>query len=260
MSVKWIDTSRLSFKSLLKLEKIQIDWIKDCKIPQKEFVVALKANFEVEKYLYANSSIFSDYLNTLPEVDINKMNKAEVRSAEIAVMNAINDWLTYVIDPSVYDEQEFLKWDDQELLSLTDFSDRIIADIGAGTGRLAFTVAPKVKRVYCVEPIRNLRDYMVEKTKKLKINNIHIVDGLIEKIPFKDNFADITMAGHVFGDHPEQELAELERITKKKGMIILCPGNDDKDNSTHKLLVDHGFDYSSFEEPKDGMKRKYWRK
>jgi hypothetical protein len=49
------------------------------------------------------------------------------------------------------------------------------------------------------------------------------------------------------------------RVTKKSGMIILCPGNIDKDNATHDFLIEKGFMWSRFEEPNDGMKRKYWK-
>lgn len=67
------------------------------------------------------------------------------------------------------------------------------------------------------------------------------------------------MGGHVFGDTPEEEYKELLRVTKPGGMIILCPGNGDKDNEIHRFLVDKGFEWSRFEEPRDGIKRKYWK-
>ncbi len=67
------------------------------------------------------------------------------------------------------------------------------------------------------------------------------------------------MSGHVFGDNLEEENQELERMVKKGGMIIHCSCNNDKDNETHKFLVSRGYKWSKFEEPEDGMKRKYWK-
>ena len=67
------------------------------------------------------------------------------------------------------------------------------------------------------------------------------------------------MAGHVYGDDLEDEYNELMRVTKKNGMIILCPGNNDEDNDIHKYLISKGFSWSVFEEPTDGNKRKYWK-
>ena len=149
--------------------------------------------------------------------------------------------------------------DDNELLSLTDFSGKIVMDIGAGTGKLAFVAAKVAKIVYGVEPVDSLRWYMRSKAKALNLDNFYAVDGLIEKIPFGSDYADIVVGGHVFGDFPDIEYAELERVVKNAGMIILCPGNNDEDNDRHRFLVDKGFSWSVFEEPEDGMKRKYWK-
>ncbi|MBU1291701.1 hypothetical protein KJ898_07920, partial [bacterium] len=76
---------------------------------------------------------------------------------------------------------------------------------------------------------------------------------------FQDNFADIVMGGYVFGDNKEAEHKEMERVTKKGGIVIYCPGNDDLDNERHQFLVNKGYKWSKFETPGKGMKRKYWR-
>ena len=40
------------------------------------------------------------------------------------------------------------------------------------------------------------------------------------------------MGGHVFGDEPEAEWRELERVTKPGGWVILCPGNNDVEDES----------------------------
>ncbi len=57
-----------------------------------------------------------------------------VRAAEVAVLDSMQDWLIYVLDPAIYDRLSFLGWDDDSLLSMADFKDKIVLDIGAGTG------------------------------------------------------------------------------------------------------------------------------
>jgi hypothetical protein len=42
-------------------------------------------------------------------------------------------------------------------------------------------------------------------------------------------------------------------------MVILCPGNNDRDEGRHSFLVGRGCAWSRFEEPGDGWKRKYWK-
>ena len=133
-----------------------------------------------------------------------------------------------------------------------------IVDVGSGTGKQAFAVAPLCKAVYCVEPAWSLRRYLRERAEREHVKNLYVADGLMESLPFEDGFADIITSGHVFGDSPDAELAEMLRVTKPGGMVILIPGNNDCDNAVHHFLTDTGFAFGRFEEPGDGWKRKYW--
>jgi hypothetical protein len=51
----------------------------------------------------------------------------------------------------------------------------------------------------------------------------------------------------------------MKRVTKLGGMLILCPGTCPIETKAHDFLVSQGFSWSVFEEPQDGMKRKYWK-
>jgi ubiquinone/menaquinone biosynthesis C-methylase UbiE len=183
-----------------------------------------------------------------------------VRQAEIRVLAAINDWIIYAVDPDVYARQPFLGWDTGELLEMADFGGKLVIDVGPGTGRQAFAVARLASVVWAVEPSGNLRDYLRARSRELGMNNVYLVDGLMTELPFPDRFADIVMSGHVYGDEPEAELAEMLRVTKTGGDVLLIPGNNDVDNPAHAHLVANGFEWARFEEPGDGTKRKYWRK
>ncbi len=258
MSVKWIDTTKLSFKSLLLLERWQIELFS--KRPfNKDLAIALKANPEIEWFLRHKCLEISDWLDKVLSIETTGSNPEDIRKAELTILNEINDWLTYAVDPAIYDNQSFLKWNSTELLNLIDFSGKVILDIGSGTGKLAFLVADKAKTIYAVEPIENLRHWMKNKAQEKNLNNFYVADGFIESLPFSDGFADVVMSGHVFGDNLEKENQELERVAKKGGMIIHCPGNNDEDNETHQFLINHDYKWSKFKEPDDGVKRKYWK-
>ncbi len=259
MPVKWIDTTKLSFKSLLLLEKWQIKLFPKMPSLEKAFTITLKANPEVEWFLRHKCPEISGWLDKVLLLEATGSGAEDIRKSELAIMDEINDWLTYAIDPAIYDNQSFLKWDSAELLRLTDFSGKVVLDIGSGTGKLAFLIADKAKTIYAVEPVENLRHWMRNKAWKKNLNNFYVVDGFIEDLPFSNSFADIAMSGHVFGDNPEEENQEMERVVKKGGMIIHCPGNNDENNETHRFLVDHGYKWSRFKEPNDGVKRKYWK-
>ena len=260
MPVDWIDVTPLSFNALLLLERVQLSWFPGW-VPEGELAIALRANPAVEWYLRHKCPPLKPWLDRIvaeaggaPDPGLER-----VRQAELAVMREINDLLVYVIDPAIYDSQPFLNWDSGELLTLADFFGKTVVDVGSGTGRLALAVAPRAAAVFAVEPVANLRAYLKDKARSRGLSNVYPVDGLITDLPFPDAFADVTMGGHVFGDHPEEEEREMARVTRPGGMVILCPGNNDVDEGWHGFLVSRGYRWSRFEEPGDGWKRKYWR-
>jgi SAM-dependent methyltransferase len=260
MSLNWIDVNYLSFNTLLLLERVQLSWFPGW-LPENETAIALQANPTVEWYLRHKCPEIISWIDQIltSSKSVPAPDPELIRRAEIKVLECINDLVVYAVDPGIYDAQPFLGWDSNELRMLTDFSGKLVIDIGSGTGRLAFVAAEKAYAVFAVELVSNLRCYIKQKAKALNINNVFPVDGLITDLPFPDGFADITMGGHVFGDNPPAEYAEMRRVTKSGGMIILCPGSSHSETTAHEYLVSNGFHWSRFEEPVDGMKRKYWK-
>ena len=260
MALNWIDVSQLSFNALLLLERIQLSWFPGW-VPEGELAIALQANPAVDWYLRHKCPELIPWMDRInpPDKPSSPQSAEQVRQAEIRVMNTINDLLVYVVEPAIYDAQPFLGWDSNELLQVADFNQKIVIDVGSGTGRLAFIAGGFASAVYAVEPVGNLRWYIKQKAQALQIANIFPVDGLITDIPFSTGFADITMCGHVYGGHPEAELSEMKRVTKSGGMLILCPGTSLTETKAHDYLLSQGFNWSVFDEPQDGPKRKYWQ-
>jgi SAM-dependent methyltransferase len=259
MPQRWIDTSQLNINTLLLLEKVQLTWLPGW-LPEDELGTVLLAHPHVDWFMRTKCPQIVPWVDGVLAKAQPAPDSAGLRQAEIAILKSIADLAVYALDPARYDAQPFLGWDDRELTSVLDFNGKVVVDIGAGTGRLAFTVAPLARAVFAVEPVANLRDYLREKSRRLGFDNVYPVDGLIEAIPFPADFADVAVAGHVFGGVPQQELAEMTRVVRPGGWIVLCPGNNDADNNEHRLLLEHGFSWSCFEEPGDGIKRKYWKR
>ncbi|MFO8035301.1 MAG: class I SAM-dependent methyltransferase [Anaerolineales bacterium] len=260
MSLNWIEVTHLPFNVLLLLEREQISWLPGW-VPEEDLGIALHANPCVAWYLKEKCPDIKTWVEQVLSQAEEVSDPEQVREAEIEVMNTINDLLVYVVDPALYDELPFLGWDSEELSGLVDFEGRDVIDVGAGTGRLAFVAAEEgAHAVFAVEPVGNLRRYMKRKAHGRGLSNLFPVDGLITDIPFPDDFVDVCMGGHVFGDAPEEEHGEMVRVTKPGGMVILCPGNNDRDEGWHDFLVEMGFAWSRFLEPEDGWKRKYWKR
>jgi SAM-dependent methyltransferase len=258
MSANWMDVSSLSFNSILLLERLQLSWFPGW-LPEMELSIALQANPVVDWWMRHKCPEIEPWLDEVLKAPKEGTSPLAIRLAEVRVLKSITDLLVYAIDPTIYDAQPFLKWDSRELTGMADFKDKIVIDVGAGTGRLSLLAAQSAKAVFCVEPVENLRRYLKDKARKSGFNNIFPVDGTITEMPFPDQFTDIMIAGHIFGDQLEQEYTEMARVTKNDGKILLCPGNNDQDNKIHLFLLEKGFLWSSFEEPVDGMKRKYWK-
>jgi SAM-dependent methyltransferase len=272
----WMDVSCLSFNTLLLLERVQISWFPAwVGLPKSDLAVALRANPAVEWYLRHKCPEIEVWLDGIMQAapapqggdraspggdSIQRAVSQQARAAEVAVLRSLMDLVVYVVAPTVYDAQPFLNWDSRELTSLADFSGSTIIDVGAGTGRLTLAVAPMARVVYAIEPVANLRGYLRQKARQMGLENVYVVDGLIKDIPFPAAFADVAMGGHVYGEDPGGEYRELARVTRAGGMVILCPGTRDEDSPTHDFLVAQGFAWSRFEEPRDGMHRKYWKR
>lgn len=251
----WKDVSNYTFRVVTLFEAIQIEWLLKWK-NHEEISVLLNQYPDVSWFMKHKAP------HLRHEIEIIQNQTTELtysKELETKFVNSLEDWIVYVVDPENYDSQPHNKWKTSELLDIFDFTDKTVIDIGSGTGSQTFRVAPLVKTVYSVEPIGNLRMYIKNKTKKLGHSNVYVVDGLMTELPFEDDFSDVVMSGHVFGDFMEDEYNEMYRVVKPGGMIILIPGNNDQDNDTHKYLVSKGFDYGIFEEPGDGKKRKYWK-
>ncbi len=260
MTDTWIDVTPISFNALLLLERIQLSWFPGWYGLQKpEMAIALAANPAVEWYLRHKCPEIGPWLDELMAGAVRTDDPQAIRRAEIAVLSQFKDLLVYALDPAIYDAQPFLGWDSRELTDLVDFTGKVVIDVGAGTGRLTWPAAEKAAVVYPVEPVANLRHYLWQKIAEKKLKNVYPQDGLITRLPFPAGFDDLTITGHVYGDAPEAEVRELERVTRPGGMVILCPGSSEREDESHACLVARGYAWSRFEEPRDGVKRKFWK-
>ena len=255
----WIDVTEVSFNAFLLFEPIHAEYIA-AREPDAQMGTAIKANTAVDWYLRHIYPPIGGYLDRCLNMAKVDASPEEIRQAEIEVLDRVHDWLVYVLDPEKYDRLDFHGWDNASLLSMADFKHKVVVDIGAGTRRLAFAVAPIANTVYAVEPVANLRRFIWEKRDELKLDNVFPLDGTITQIPLPDDIADIVMSGHVFGDDPPKEVAEMTRVTRDGGLILLHPGtNANSENEAHHYLIEQGFEFATFEEPGDGTKRKYWK-
>ncbi len=263
MAFNWKKNIReQSANTIMLLDELHLHYLSQ-EEPREDIAFIFKAYPHIAWYICNKMPELAAWVNMLTQMVANEPLPSNMDSLIGDVMESIEDWIIYVTTPDDYHRQSFNEWDENELTSLTDYSGKTVVDIGSGTGKQAFAVAPFAKSVYCVEPVWNLRRFLKQRAEKEGINNIYIIDGVIEDLPFAPSFADVTISGHVVGEDIPSEISAMERITKPGGMIILCPGNNDADNDNHSQLLELGYSWSKFLEPGEdfggGYKRKYWK-
>ena len=110
--------------------------------------------------------------------------------------------------------------------------EQAVADLGSGTGRIAFVVAPIVRHVYGIEPVAGMRAVADSKKRKLDVKNVDFLSGEHKDIPLPDNSVDLIIEGWSFPAayyssysewHAEFEaiVLEMKRILRPKGSVIL---------------------------------------
>ena len=172
---------------------------------------------------------------------------AALRAYEVELLDTLDAFVVYT-DPAAMNACPYIRdWTPERLLEMADFRDKVVLDVGSGTGRLAFAAATVARRVYASEPGDCLREYLREEAARRGVDNVVVLDGVIEAIPFEPDTFDIAMTAHVLGVDLDREIANLERVVKPGGLILDCMGEDDRrQDGPNEGLLRHGFTYAHY--------------
>lgn len=262
MNFNWIKPEEHSINCLLLMDRWIIRHIARYQCPEfKKRLGKVLAYHPAIKWYFENKSpeITSEVEEMVKDIP-QGLSPAEIRKAEIDVLYEFETMVVYVY-PEIMEECNYIRdWDEDRLLTMVDFTDKVVLDIGSGTGRLAFAAAKKAKYVFASEPVDKLREHMREKIEGDKIDNVFVIDGTVERIPYLDDTFDIVMSAHVIGDDYEKEYNEMKRVVKSGGYIIDCPGEDDRKKAgPSQELLKLGFSYSHYVSISGGDVYRYWR-
>ena len=235
MSLNWINPNDYSFNSLLLMERFQIrlmmhscGWYCDNEEFKRNMGIALNANPAVKWYLSHRcpecASLVEEMAKNVPVVT----DAEQIRNAETFILLNVEDFTIYTTPELMAEQCDFIRgWNKERLFELADLTDKIVLDVGAGSGRLTFAAAEKAAWVYASEPVGTLREFMRDKIARENIKNVRVLDGFVMELAFPDNTFDVVMSGHVVGDEYDAEIAELTRVCKSGGWMLDCPGDAD---------------------------------
>ena len=172
----------------------------------------------------------------------------------------IADLIIYNKDPSLYDDRSMVKWEYNDITSVTSLKDKIVIDAGAGTGRLSFTVVDDAKTVFAVEPCANMRRFIRKKAANNNITNLFVIDGYLHEIPLPKGFADVLITSNAIGWKLEDECKEIQRVIKTGGHEIHLTSSPHTDNPIKQKLTKKELRYNFSEYITNGVIiGKYWK-
>lgn len=251
----------LEVEDLYLLEAFQIGYFPGW-APDRELAAVLHANPPVRRFMLKKCPAITDYIGKIMGQYGPAADEKELAEYADRLLWKIADWLVYSKCPEAYDRLEFHGWDFREITVITPLDGKTVIDGGSGTGRVALEAARTAGQVYAVEPVGRLRQFIRDKATEAYLSNIYVMEGFLHAIPLPDSFADILITSHALGWQLEKELREFERVVRKGGYIIHCPGTaeDPEEEAKHYRLTspDWGYEFSRYRES-DGWKRKYWK-
>lgn len=266
MSYNWINAEDYTMDTLLLFDRWVIRYImaenawynSGKRSYTTDMAKALSRYPYVKDFCVKKAPECGNFIKELNAADIGGTNETESREAEISILHALETFVVYAY-PDVMEQADYIRcWNPQRLYEIAELKDKIVLDVGAGTGRLAFAAAKRAKRVYASEPCDTLREYMRDKIRQDGIKNVRVLDGEAMNLPFEDCTFDVVMSGHVIGDHYDEEIAEMSRVLKDGGLLVCCNGDDGfRREAPDKELVDRGFEFFSHETSEGGIVYNY---
>ena len=224
----WMNPEDYDFSCMLRMERFQIRWMLESMDDKTraDMAAALKANPKVGWLFGQKCPEHAETVREMMAAAPESMTPEQVRSAEIRLLGAFEDFVIYTTPEVMAEKCDFIYgWNSERLYELCELGGKTVLDVGSGTGRLAFAAAERAAFVVASEPVDALREFMRDEIARKGIRNMRVCDGLCDSLPFPDNSFDVVMSGHVVGDRFREEVDELTRITKPGGWLLDVPGD-----------------------------------
>ena len=136
---------------------------------------------------------------------------------------------TYEIENEAVDPDRKIE---SVMASIAPWEDRIVLDLGAGTGYFIQRFHETARHVIAVEPDDGLRLRAMARAARLNTDRVSVMTGSAERLLLADDSVDIVHArfAYFFGPGCEPGLRELERVIQPGGAAFII--DNDMRNGT----------------------------
>ncbi|MCY3784376.1 MAG: GNAT family N-acetyltransferase [Chloroflexi bacterium] len=182
-----------------------------------------------------------------------KLSPEELRSTQESILRRCAWNVGMAKSPATWDALTWGSWSPSEIHDRVDVRDRVVLDIGAGTGQATLRCAPYAARVFALEPVAALREYIERKLSAHGFYNVTTLDGLLERVPLADNAVDAAiLTNGSFGWKPDEELREIDRVVRPSGTALMLAPCRPSDSEILDRIRRAGYDAFDLEMPTMG--------
>lgn len=79
----------------------------------------------------------------------------------------------------------------ERAINSVDINNKVIADLGAGTGFISLEIAKKANIVFSVDSSKNMLGELYKAAKESNLNNIYPINSEVEDLPLFDDSIDL---------------------------------------------------------------------
>lgn len=243
----------LQVEDLLFLEPFQIEYLPD-RVPKDDFAVLLRTHPIIHRYLAAICPPISGFLDEILLDGRIVTVKKPVDECCLDLLWEIADLIVYSKYPEIYDATVECAWDVEEVFPARFLQEKIVVEAGAGSGKLSIQLARHADTVFAVEPVQAFRRCIREKKKNENLENLFVVDGFLDGLPFPDSSVDVLITSNAIGWNLEDELQEIERVLRPKGYSVhlFRFSESEEVERLHGVLTSTEWNYSCTRKRHDG--------
>lgn len=140
--------------------------------------------------------------------------------------------------------EERLKY---KILSITNIKDKVVADLGCGTGFVSLALANEASIVFSVDHSINMLRELKTTALKRDYKNIYPIKSSLDNLALFDESTDavfINMALHHIRD-AKKAIEEMYRVLKKEGIVVISDVMEHKGEWAREEMFDEWLGFSN---------------